>query len=1107
MGPKGGRLDDAAGRRRRHGRANLFVCLLSTLVSLSWTCEARGAFDGVIDTYVGGGNGDGAAATDALTDPRGLVIASDPARPDTYIADGRNHRVRRVDAATGIIVTVAGTGESGFSGDGGLAQNAKLSLPMDVAVDAAGNVFIADYNNNRIRKVTPSGIISTFAGTGSLSYGGDNGLATQAALSNPWGVAVGPDGYVYIADFGNNRIRRVGPPGCTPQTCIISTVVGNGTWGYGGDNGPASSAVLRNPADIAFDASGNMLIADWGNHVVRRVVNGTIQTIAGGGSIGSSGSIGDGGPAVGSVLRYPTQVVANAAGAVYIADSLQRRLRKVQDGIITTAAGTGAAGSAGDGGPATQADMNLTYGVAVHAAGDVWVATTTDLARSQHNRVRRVDTRGIIEAVVGGGLGDGAAASDVLVDPRGSEARVGTGLLPDLYFADGANNVVRYVDGSDGRIHVLAGSGEAGYTGDGGWATQARLNKPLDVAVDHAGNVYIADTSNNVIRRVDRGGLITTVAGTGQRGFTGDGGPATAARLAAPTGVAVDRNGYLYIADYDNYRVRRVVNGTITTFAGNGQYGWSGDGGEATAAMLRNPWDIVLAADGTMFIADTFNQRIRKVAPNGVISTYAGTGFSGFTGDGGAATAARLNSPSLLALDAANNLFITDSENRRIRVIAAQSGIIDTVAGNGQSGSSGDGGAARSASFSTPSGVAVDPNGGFLFVAANNDGRVRMVAFSSAPPPPSPTFTSTAIPPTNTATSAPASATRTPTSTRTPTITQTPTRTATATRTATGAAANGSVTGRVTYYSNQSAVPGARVDLTGPESMSGNTNSAGNYAVNNVALGNWAVSPMKEGGVGGSVSSLDAARVLQVIAGMTTFTPLQRLACDVTGDGNLSALDAVRILQYSAGVINRLPLAQTCGSDWLFYPTPDPFQFQQITSPLMGGGGCQGGSITLTLTSIFNLAPNQNFSGLVIGDCTGNWTTTAGAFRTSSGSSSVAVHAGSFRAAPGGRRRLPLYVQSATPFSAVDVQLAYDPTMLTVRAVRPYGLARRALLGIGDQEPGVLTISLASEQPIRRSAGAVLLVEFSTRPRTDGRVALRHAQVDEQPARVVTHSR
>jgi hypothetical protein len=232
----------------------LFVVLTLSFV-LGSIAEALQS--GTIETYVGGGNGDGDAALNAAIDPRGLAISGPANAPNLYIADGKNNRVRRVDGGSGVIETVAGDGVNGYDGDGGEAQNASLRFPLDVAVDAAGNVYIADTFNNRIRKVGSDRRIVTIAGNGAQGYSGE-GVAAQESLNNPYGVTVGPDGNLYIADLGNNRVRKVSPPGCSPSTCVISTVAGSGAGGYSGDGGQATSAAVNNPADVAFDAGGSM---------------------------------------------------------------------------------------------------------------------------------------------------------------------------------------------------------------------------------------------------------------------------------------------------------------------------------------------------------------------------------------------------------------------------------------------------------------------------------------------------------------------------------------------------------------------------------------------------------------------------------------------------------------------------------------------------------------------------------------------------------------------------------------------------------------------------------------------------------------------------------
>jgi sugar lactone lactonase YvrE len=333
-------------------------------------------------------------------------------------------------------------------------------------------------------------------------------------------------------------------------------------------------------------------------------------------------------------------------------------------GIITTVAGNGSAGFSGDGGAATNAGLYYPRGVALDAAGNLFIADV------ENSRVRKVDTSGIIT--------------------------------------------------------TAAGNGGYGFSGDGDAATNASLAGPVGVAVDGAGNLFIADTGNDRIRKVDTSGIITTVAGNGSYGFSGDGGAATNAGLAYPVGVAVDGAGNLFIADVINSRARKVdTSGNITTVAGNGSSGFSGDGGAATNASLYNPVGVAVDAAGNLFIADGYNARIRKVETSGIIRTVAGNGGYGFSGDGGAATNASFAYPIGVAVDGAGNLFIADEYNARIRKVDP-SGIITTVAGNGSYGFSGDGGAATSASFYYPFGVALD-GADNLFIADYYNQRIRKV--------------------------------------------------------------------------------------------------------------------------------------------------------------------------------------------------------------------------------------------------------------------------------------------------------------------------------------------------------------------------------------------
>jgi sugar lactone lactonase YvrE len=352
--------------------------VLAALVFTVGAAAPAGAATGTITTIAGragrGFSGDGGPATAArLSAPR--TMATD-ASGNVYFVDTENNRVRRIDAA-GIITTIGGTGVAGFSGDGGPAIAARLNTPHGIAVDASGNVFVADPPNHRIRRISPTGTISTVAGNGAQGYNGDGRPATTASLAYPKGVEIGPDGLLYIADTNNQRVRRVDPDG------RIRTVAGTGTGGFSGDGGPATSARFRRPRNLTFDGSGDIYVVDEGNHRVRRInAAGIVITFAG---TGRAGYNGDSRPATTAWLNLPRDVAVDAAGVVYIAEERNHRIRSVDpSGVITTFAGTGVAGYSGDGGPADAARIAGPRGVAVDAAGRVLIADTAN------HRIRRV---------------------------------------------------------------------------------------------------------------------------------------------------------------------------------------------------------------------------------------------------------------------------------------------------------------------------------------------------------------------------------------------------------------------------------------------------------------------------------------------------------------------------------------------------------------------------------------------------------------------------------------------------------------------------------------------------------------------------------------------
>jgi uncharacterized protein (TIGR03437 family) len=651
-----------------------------------------------------------AALSTSIGQPRKVVLSGGNA----YFSSGNS--VFKIDGS-GTLSLVAGNSRAGFSGDGGPAVNAQLNSPQGVALDSAGNIYIADSLNNRVRMVNPQGIISTFAGNGNVSvpgFWGDSGPATDANIHLPVAIAVDSSNNVYIAASADNTVRRVTTDG------IINIFAGAGYKGWYGDTGAAGLAGLTGPQDIAFGPKGVLYIADTGNAVIRQVgTDGIISTVSGNNAVGISGD----GVALKLAMVSPFGVAVDSSGVMYVAELGSNRIRKIDtSGNITTAIGDGTQGFAGDGGAPNKVEMSLPTSVQVDSSGNLYF---TD---SLNNRIRKL-SGGNVNTYAGNGLvsrsGDGGAATSAQLNtPLG----VAVDAAGNLYVADSLNNLVRRVD-PKGVITTFAGNGTAGFGGDGGAATSAQLNGPQGLAVDSAGNLYIADTQNARVRKVS-GGTISTVAGSGTSGFGGDGGAATGAQLNAPFGVALDAAGNLYIAEFGNNRIRKVgTNGNITTIAGTGVSGYSGDGGAATSALLNGPQSVVVDGSGNVFIADTGNNRVRKIGSTGVIATVAGNGIAGFSGDGGPAINAQVGNPSALAVDSVGNIYIADGSARVRKMFL--SGVISTIAGGGNRGYSGDGGNAFLAQLNGPSSLAISSTGA-LFVADTLNNAVRMLQVSAS---------------------------------------------------------------------------------------------------------------------------------------------------------------------------------------------------------------------------------------------------------------------------------------------------------------------------------------------------------------------------------------
>ncbi len=608
----------------------------------------------------------------------------------------------------GILVTVAG--RSKVFATSGLSASTSIS-PVSVAVSGT-DLYVTDGPSNSVLKLSASGTLTVVAGNGLEGYSGDGGPATMASLAKPLGIYVDSSGNLLIADSDNHRIRRVDTNG------IITTVAGSSTGGFSGDQGPATSAKLAYPADVTVDSHGNMFIVDTGNIRVREVTtDGVINTIAG---TGVQKSAGDGGPAVNASFVFPENIALDSQGNIFISDTADSTIRKIgAGGIISTYAGIHQFGYSGDGGPATSAALTYPQGLRLDASGTLYFVD------SASNRVRKITAAGVISSIAGDGQprfsGDGGPAVNAELDSPGSLAFDASG---QLVISDNANQRVRRI-GLTGVITTILGTGAADSLQDGGPATSASLASPSALALDKAGNLYIADIENQRVREVRTDGTIITFAGNGSNAFSGDGGQATQAALSYPSGLAFDGAGNLYIADRNNHRIRRVsAAGVITTFAGNGQGGFAGDGGPAASAVLAYPSGVAVDSSGNVYISDTGNARIRKVSTSGVITTIAGTSTAGYTGDGASALNATLSNPTGLAFDSSGNLYIADSSNNVVRMID-KSGVIRTVAGSAKP-TGGDGGPAVNASLASPAAIILD-NAGNLYITDTHNSRVRFV--------------------------------------------------------------------------------------------------------------------------------------------------------------------------------------------------------------------------------------------------------------------------------------------------------------------------------------------------------------------------------------------
>ncbi|MEW6736062.1 MAG: SMP-30/gluconolactonase/LRE family protein [Acidobacteriota bacterium] len=644
----------------------------------------------IITTIAGNGNHcdrdcpviDGIPATEASLNQIG-DIALDSAG-NLYIAEIGNifaevrevDRVRRVDAVTGIIVTFAGGGKPADGlGDGGLATEANL-LPFALAIDHRDNLLIGDSAHHTIRRVDANtGIITTIAGNGKFSNCDSDGLATEIPLNTPADMAIDKDGSILFTCTTDQLVRRL-----DNSTNTVTTIAGNCYDSFSGDGGPAINATFNTPLGIALDRDSNIFIVDSNNMRIRRIdaVTGIITTVAGDGfkqHLANDGYTilvgrfsGDGGPATKASLFFPSGIVVDNDGNLIIADTYNSAVRRVdrETNIINTIVGRG----------------------------------------REPNYFQDIP--------------DGTRATEVNLLPSGITVDKNGNIIFSTF-----NHKIKMIEAGTEMIKTLAGrgattsNGTGGFSGDGKSALKAFLNNPADVKLDSDGNILIADEFNNRIRRIRTStGTINTVIGNGKDSFCGDGKSAKKACLYGPESLVIDLAGNIFIVDSQNYRIRRVdaKTGIITTVAGNGVKGFSGDGGLATEASLDRPEQIAIDRVGNLFILE--QGRVRLVDANSrIITTVAGGGpAENGVGDGRLATEVAIQ-PLGIAIDQAGNLFITDILHNRVRRVDTKTRIITTVVGNGEKGYSGDNGPATKASLRSPGKLIIDGNGNLFMVA------------------------------------------------------------------------------------------------------------------------------------------------------------------------------------------------------------------------------------------------------------------------------------------------------------------------------------------------------------------------------------------------------
>ncbi|MGZ3999470.1 MAG: NHL domain-containing protein, partial [Mucilaginibacter sp.] len=730
------------------------------------------------------GSTNGAAGSATFNQPYGIAI--DPSG-NIYVAEQVGNLIRKITPA-GVVSTFAGSGSATTANGTGIA--ASFDFPSGLTIDSAGNFFVSDQATSMIRKITPQAIVSTYAGGGSPPY--QNGQGYLAGFNGPLGIASDKTGDLYVADSYNALIRKIAP-GANVST--FAGVAGN----QGTTDGSGTAARFTQPAGIATDASGNVYVSD-ANRIRKITPGGLVSTLAGSGTFASVNGAG-----IAASFGSPTGLVLDPLGNVYVTDQAFNCIRKVTpDGVVTTIAGSSTTFGSADG-IGTLATLNFPAGLTIDSSGNLYLVdegnelirkitttgyaidkplppglyfdgstgtisgTPTAASPAANYTITAYNISGVSTAIIniqvgaplfpapvisytgsqsytvntaisplsptntGGAVpamvysqvttqaGSGAAGAVNATGPAASfKSPYGTATdgAGNIYVADAGNNLIRKIS-SGGVVTTFAGSGA--YGSANGTATAASFSSPRGVSVDGAGNVYVADQGSNKIRMITPAGVVSTLAGSGTAGSTNATG--AAASFNSPFGVTVDNTGKVYVADYGNNLVREIApGGVVTTLAGSGATGAVNATG--TSASFHGPRNVTTDGAGNVYVADQGNNLIRKISPGGVVTTFAGSGAAGHAN--GTGTAASFSAPSGVACDPSGNIYVSDAGSNQIRLITP-GGVVTTLAGSGAAGAVNATGTA--ASFNSPYGPSVD-GAGNLYVAELNNQQIRKVSLA-----------------------------------------------------------------------------------------------------------------------------------------------------------------------------------------------------------------------------------------------------------------------------------------------------------------------------------------------------------------------------------------